>query len=62
MHNTKYILMLMGGLGGKYAKEILTAIEELGPLDPRVRKIVLDGFGNMNREVQKKLAKEETAP
>jgi len=38
---------------GKYVKQVLGGLEKLGPLDPRVRKIVLDGFNDLSRAVSK---------
>lgn len=40
---------------GKYLKATLAAIEANGNLDSATRKIVLDGFNNLNRQIQRLL-------
>ena len=36
---------------GKHLKATLQALERIEKLDPEVRKIVLDGFNNFNRQI-----------
>ncbi len=43
---------------GKYVKAVLTALETSNRLDKDTRKIVLDGFNNFNRAVQRLLGYE----
>jgi hypothetical protein len=43
---------------GKYVKAVLTALETSSKLDKDTRKIVLDGFNNFNRAVQRLLGYE----
>ncbi len=40
---------------GKYIKSTLALMEKNGNLDPATRKIVLDGFNNFHRQVQRLL-------
>lgn len=44
---------VMIGLCGKYAKQCMADIERTGELSPRVRKAILDSFGDMRREIEK---------
>lgn len=43
------------GIKGKYVKLALSNLERLGPLDPKVRKIVLDAFNDLTRSLLKTL-------
>jgi hypothetical protein len=43
---------------GKYVKAVLTSLETSNRLDKDTRKIVLDGFNNFNRAVQRLLGYE----
>jgi hypothetical protein len=56
----RYVLNLAGMLKGKYVKAALLKLEEKGPLDPEVRKIVLDAFNDMYREFRQTLEKDQT--
>jgi len=38
---------------GKYVKAVLTGLENKDVLDKDTRKVVLDGFNNFNRAVQR---------
>ena len=42
-------------LRGKYIKQVLTQVEEEGVLTPIVRKIILDGFNDLMRDVLREL-------
>jgi hypothetical protein len=39
------------GLASKYAKRVLTQCEDAKILTPELRKMILDGFGDLGREV-----------
>lgn len=43
------------GVKGKYLKLALSNLERLGPLDPKVRKVVLDAFNDLTRALLKSL-------
>lgn len=40
---------------GKHLKSTLLLLERNGKLDPETRKIILDGFNNFNRQIQRLL-------
>lgn len=50
----RFFINLVNTLVGKYGKQVLTRIEDAGILSAdqyrSVRKIVLDGFNDLNRE------------
>lgn len=53
--NVVGVVNMLSDLKGKHVKALLTQLERIGPLDPRVRKIVLDNFNNYVREAQRQL-------
>lgn len=42
-------------LKGKYIKQVLGNLEDIGPLDKQTRKIILDAFNDLLRDILRQL-------